>query len=591
MAFFYRFMMLMGSGLFCLHSQASITLPVGNGEAVELYSNSYALVIGVSDYEYWPDLPGVETDVDEVGLALESHGFKVINLLNPTRDSFDDAMRDFIGEYGQDPDNRLIVYYAGHGHTLRTRRGRELGYIVPADAPLPKDGIGKFKKKAISMLEVEIFAKQMEAKHAMFTFDSCFSGSLFEITRAIPDNISQKTAEPVRQFITAGSAEQTVPDKSVFRGQFIAGLDGEADLNKDGYITGTELAQFIEESVTNYTRRAQTPQYGKIRDPILDKGDFIFVSPKVEITIKREAASATDQAAIELAYWNTIKDTKSVDAYQAYLDEYPDGQFAKLAKVLIKQIQQSARQTELQRKQRIEEEQRLTALQKAREEEFKRQQQLLQQQRIENEKQLAAMRARQEQLAAQGSTEAARLQKLLDEKEAELNRQKSLAASESQVASIAPASRVAAAKKIVIMSWVDFGVMKDHPPLAEYTKLVNTVLKQQMDSVVSNAEYVEFPYKHAKDVLYESHDNEANKLVCKQSGADYVYTLTIEGPISGTGFIADSTYWMFDCAKDEKIFTSYVIERAGNEKFVFSRDLKKDFAKFRYNISGMLEAN
>lgn len=589
MKYLFRLTLLMGLYLSCLHVHAGVSLPVGNGKSVELYSNSYALVIGVSDYEHWPDLPGVETDVDEIGLALESHGFKVITLLNPTRNSFDDAMREFIAEHGQDPNNRLIIYYAGHGHTLRTRRGRELGYIVPADAPLPKDGVGKFKARAISMLEVEIFAKQMEAKHAMFTFDSCFSGSLFEITRAIPDNISQKTAEPVRQFITAGSAEQTVPDKSVFRGQFIAGLDGEADINRDGFITGTELAQFIEESVTNYTRRAQTPQYGKIRDPILDKGDFIFISPKVEVNIIQEAAKVTDKATIELAYWNTIKDSKSVEAYSAYLSEYPDGQFAKLAKVLIKQVQQEAKRTVALRKQRLEEEQRFAALQKAREDEFKRQQELLEQQRLENEKQLATMRAQQEELAAAGSSEAARLQKLLEEKEAQLEKQQALAKSEAQVASIAPASQVAAAKKIVVMSWADFGSARTHPPLGPYTAKVNKLLKKQMNSLFPGASYEDFPYRHAKDVLYEGNDHEASKSACANSQADYVYAVTVEGSHSGTGFVADSTYWFFDCAKQNKIFASYAIERAGTEEFRFSKDLKKDFARFRFEINSEIE--
>jgi hypothetical protein len=84
----------------------------------------------------------------------------------------------------------------------------------------------------------------------------------------------------VRQFITAGAADQEVPDDSVFRRQFVAGLAGEADMNHDGYVTGSELSQFLEYTVINYTRGAQTPQYGKIRDPFLDKGDFVFFLPE-----------------------------------------------------------------------------------------------------------------------------------------------------------------------------------------------------------------------------------------------------------------------------------------------------------------------
>jgi hypothetical protein len=97
------------------------------------------------------------------------------------------------------------------------------------------------------------------------------------VSRAIPDAISYKTALPVRQFITSGSANENVPDESVFRQQFVAALTSdEGDSNKDGYITGTELGEFLQTSVTNYTRNAQHPQYGKIRNPNLDKGDFVF---------------------------------------------------------------------------------------------------------------------------------------------------------------------------------------------------------------------------------------------------------------------------------------------------------------------------
>jgi hypothetical protein len=59
----------------------------------------------------------------------------------------------------------------------------------------------------------------------------------------------------------------------------VAGLQGEADLTRDGYISGTELGLFLEDKVTSYTRRAQTPRFGTIRDGRLDKGDIIFLSP------------------------------------------------------------------------------------------------------------------------------------------------------------------------------------------------------------------------------------------------------------------------------------------------------------------------
>lgn len=67
--------------------------------------------------------------------------------------------------------------------------------------------------------------------------------------RAIPRHISYKTAKPVRQFITSGSADETVPDRSIFLSQFLEALDGEADVNEDGYITASELCEFLFQKV------------------------------------------------------------------------------------------------------------------------------------------------------------------------------------------------------------------------------------------------------------------------------------------------------------------------------------------------------
>lgn len=261
---------------------------------VALYKGSYALVIGVSDYTAgWDDLPGVVSDTVAVKAALEKQGFKVRVVLNPTERELDTEIHYFIKANGFQPENRLLIYFAGHGHTETLADGRELGYIVPADAPSPqKDALG-FKQKSISMDMIQAYARQIQSKHALFVFDSCFSGKL--VTRgnvAVPPRILEEVKYSVRQFITAGAANQTVPDESIFRKFFVRGLEGKADRNGDGYILGSELADYLKENVTNYSEGKQTPQYGKIRDVDLDRGDFVFVVPPAETSTE-----ASDQTA------------------------------------------------------------------------------------------------------------------------------------------------------------------------------------------------------------------------------------------------------------------------------------------------------
>ncbi|MFH0801381.1 MAG: caspase family protein [bacterium] len=249
----------------------------GAPKEVQLYKGSYALLIGVSNYTAgWPKLPGVLQDIEDVEKTLKSQGFEITVLKDPDSVHLVSGIKDFINRYGLEQENRLLIYFAGHGHTEKLAYGDEMGYIVPSDAPNPNVDKKGFKAKALDMQQFESFARIIESKHALFVFDSCFSGSLFAITRAIPEAISYKTSRPVRQFMTSGSADEAVPDKSVFKSQFIEGIGGEADSDKDGFVTGTELGNFLESRVVNYSNGCQHPQYGKIREQNLDKGDFVF---------------------------------------------------------------------------------------------------------------------------------------------------------------------------------------------------------------------------------------------------------------------------------------------------------------------------
>jgi len=228
--------------------------------------------------------------------------------MNPNESQLTQALKSFVFGHGQDPNNCLVIFFAGHGHTEKMAYGADLGYIVPKDAPLPLRDKAGFMQRAINMQTIEGYARSIQAKHALFLFDSCFSGAIFDMVRAVPAAIDYKTANSVRQFITAGGADETVPDRSIFRGQLVEALNGEADLNRDGYITGTELGEFLQEKVVNYSRNSQHPQYGKIRDPNLDKGDFVFVldrakpaEEKIQLPPKPPETAGLDLTSIKKA--------------------------------------------------------------------------------------------------------------------------------------------------------------------------------------------------------------------------------------------------------------------------------------------------
>ena len=180
---------------------------------------------------------------------------------------------------GQDEANRLLFYYAGHGYTQTLANNQELGYLVMVDAPDPETDKVGFETRSVNMEGIVTKSKQIQARHALFIFDSCFSGTILNVRDRLkqPESVSDSIRYPVRQFITAGRAGEVVPDKSVFKQAFLNLLEGRApEPFPDGYITGEELGFYLKNKVPEYNA-AQHPQYGKIRDPNLDQGDFVFV--------------------------------------------------------------------------------------------------------------------------------------------------------------------------------------------------------------------------------------------------------------------------------------------------------------------------
>ena len=266
-----------------------------DGDNVQLYGGSYALIVGNSNYTAgWPDLESVPRELDQVQRVLEAQGFKVDKRLDLDAGDMKDAFEDFIAEHGYVSENRLLFFYSGHGHTWE-EIGQ--GYLVPADAPLPANASGhpgtEFLRKALHMSQVLAWSRQMTAKHALFLFDSCFSGTIFK-TKSLPGkppHITRATTLKVRQFITAGSAGEEVPARSVFTPAFVDALKlGWGDLNKDGYVSGVELGLYLQTKVPEHA--SQSPQFGKHPDYELSRGDFVLETKLAAAAPARPAAPA-----------------------------------------------------------------------------------------------------------------------------------------------------------------------------------------------------------------------------------------------------------------------------------------------------------
>lgn len=342
--FFFFILFIFPSGVLrASDASRTIALKSRGGEVVGAYKNSFALLVGVSDYTAgWPDLEQIPEELRQVEKLLYNQKFKVIKIINPNARELKAGFEDFIYSYGYEPSNRLLFYYSGHGYTMNN--GNK-GFLVPADAPDPRKSPRDFKRKALDMNQIFAWCRGIDARHDLFLFDSCFSGVIFKQKDLpeTPPHITKMTAKPVRQFITAGSAGEPVPAKSVFTPAFVDAIKyGLGDLNKDGYISGTELGLYLQTTVQQYNNR-QSPQYGKIKDYNLSRGDFVFkmvggVTPAPSNSNFHEQVN-NKNSDVESLFWESIKDSEDSKMFEAYLEQFPLGIFVKLARLKIKEYQ------------------------------------------------------------------------------------------------------------------------------------------------------------------------------------------------------------------------------------------------------------
>jgi oligopeptide transport system substrate-binding protein len=242
------------------------------------YPNSWALVIGINAYRAVNRLTYAVADARAVADALPALGFppettRVLLDGDATKSRIETVLyRDF-GR--MQPDDRLLVYFAGHGQTAPLKSGQEEGYLLPVDVDLDA-----LPLTGIPMDEVRRIGQRVRAKHVLFVVDACFSG--FLMTRDVTpshvtdDYIAGALREPVVQVITAGrKGEQAIEEggHGLFTRRFLEGLRGYADPEARGYITVGGLANWIEQRVVRDSRGRMTPQYGKLDG----EGQFLFI--------------------------------------------------------------------------------------------------------------------------------------------------------------------------------------------------------------------------------------------------------------------------------------------------------------------------
>ena len=158
----------------------------------EIYDESYALIIGIDEYENLMNLHYATSDAVALQMMLISeYGFKEENttlLLNEdaTKDGILTSLSQIL--HGKaDKKDRVIIYFAGHGETMILPSGGHMGYLVPTDGNLDNVYLSSLPLKSLYDM-----AHMSFAKHILFLFDAAIGGlSLNTRERKIDDRVNR----------------------------------------------------------------------------------------------------------------------------------------------------------------------------------------------------------------------------------------------------------------------------------------------------------------------------------------------------------------------------------------------------------------
>ncbi|MFM9942118.1 MAG: caspase domain-containing protein [Hyphomicrobiaceae bacterium] len=250
---------------------------------------SFALIVGNSDYIHHDKLPQVAEDARLVKAALEQHhGFKVQLRLNLTSDKLEPALREFLFDKGDDPNARLLIWFAGHGFTSQLG-GDKVGFIVPVDAPAGNLATNnrELRLKSMDVTPIRRWLRQIEARHVLLVFDSCFSGALLGSRSVTSGGVEPSPPTwwegKVRHIVASGSVDDRVPEDGAFARAFVNAITKPVSglqISYDRYVTITNLVQHVKTELALLRPQGPSPRDGKVHiSADLREGEFVFALP------------------------------------------------------------------------------------------------------------------------------------------------------------------------------------------------------------------------------------------------------------------------------------------------------------------------
>ena len=270
-------------------------------------ANRVALVIGNDAYRYGGELNHAVSDAQKVGAALKALGFQVISKQDLDYGGLLDAL-DQLGKAAVGAD-WVVVYYAGHGIQVQGKN-----HLIPVDVKLNRTG----DLRRTVLLDDVLTEVNQARELGLVVLDACrdnpFAARLNQGTgRSLVGRGLTRVGE------TGGNT-------------LVAFATREDDIAADNGVYATILAKYLVVPDLEVRRL-----FGKVRDEVMaqthnSQQPFTYGSLGGGYYVFKSGENDDkDNTNLELAFWNGVKDSRNPADLRAYLEQYPQGVFVKLA--------------------------------------------------------------------------------------------------------------------------------------------------------------------------------------------------------------------------------------------------------------------
>jgi formylglycine-generating enzyme required for sulfatase activity len=298
-----------------------------------------ALVIGNADYRDGAFQNPIN-DARLMSKTLGLLGFEVMVYENATQQRMKEAMREFgqrlnAGGVG-------LLYFAGHGFRIGDQT-----LLAPVDSDSHSPG-----RLIATGIDLKSVLASMSAprpgKRNLIILDTCLNNPFHtgsERSFDLPDQTLIAYATAPGSFAADG-ARHGLYTAELARALALPGRDIE------------EVLASVGSAVSQATDHRQIPWVssslsGEFRLETITASARVLPSPEPEVVVAMQSRGILPKdSAYELAFWESIKDSTHISDYEAYLDAYPNGRFAALARARIERLRPAAPKSETPEKAR-----------------------------------------------------------------------------------------------------------------------------------------------------------------------------------------------------------------------------------------------